>query len=336
MITLGLHTPNPKDATSFYRAFGPWSELKDKINILPIDHVTMDWSRASFIDALFIHRPFSPVHLDMCKNAKKLGIPIWIDFDDDLFNVHYSNNNHDLYDRPQTQDHLAKIISSSDLVTVSTNQLATIYSQFSNNIKVIPNSLPKNILSDLIYRNIKTAPKKIILWRGTPHHEMNLHHYQGAFQTLMRNNPDWHFLFFGYRPWFIMERGNIGQSSHMASPSLIEYFYDLQNIQAAIQVVPLINHKFNLSKSNIAYLEGSGIGGSVCVVPDSDEWRELKHCSHYKFGNADSFVEATQRVIDMSFSERWKMADKAREYITSNHLSRPRIRKELLDSLLPS
>lgn len=338
-ITLGLHTPNPKDATSFYRAYGPWSAVKNQIDILPIEIGPMDWSKTCFIDVLFLHRPFSPAHLDMILSAKRQDIPVWVDFDDDLFNVHLSNSNHDLYDRPQTKDTLTKILSLSDLVTVSTQHLKLIYEPHLSSlskIEVIPNALPSNIIGDIIHREVKTAPKKIVLWRGTPHHEMNLHFYQDCFIELMRNNTDWHFMFYGYRPWYIIEKGNPGQSAHSAAPNILEYFNDLQGMQAAIQVVPLVDHQFNRSKSNIAYLEGSGIGGSVCVVPDMQEWKDLNYCSQYKANDKKSFVESVQRVIDMKFDARWKLAEKARSEVLSKFVLRPSLRIDLLRELLPS
>lgn len=318
MKTVGVFTPNFKDATSFYRAWGPWSHLKEEINIIPLSNPDPTWVDFSAFDLFFIHRPFSVQHVNMIKTSKDMGIPTWVDFDDDLFNVHHSNNNHYIYDNDGTRRGVIKACKLADVVTVSTDELLNIYGPLSTRCEKIPNKLPEHMLGSMLKSKITTLPRKAVLWRGTPHHEMNLHYYQGAFHELMRNNPDWVFFYYGHRPWYIMEKSNPGQTMHLAKPQILDYLKDLQNVQAAIQVVPLLDHPFNRAKSSIAYLESAGMAGSVCVAPDMSEWQDKTGIVHYKPNDLDSFVEVTQGIMNMRDSQRYRLGRMAREHVVEN------------------
>jgi hypothetical protein len=336
MITLGLHTPDPRDATSFYRAYGPWTSLKDRINIRPIEQRDQNWFELAGIDVLFCHRPFSQTHVNMILQAKAQNVPVWIDFDDDLFAVHHSNDNHSLYADPRTQQTLCRVLAEANLVTVSTENLKKRYSQYAKRVEVVANKLPEHMLGPMVSFEPATLPRKAILWRGTKHHEVNLDYYRECFVELMHKNPDWVFVFYGYRPWYIMEGGFPGQSKHAANGQILGYLKELQDMHCAIQVVPLIDHPFNHAKSSIAYLEGSGIGGSVCVVPDLPEWNTKQGIILYKCGDKEAFTKSVQRTIDMSDRQRRTLAELAKRHIVYNETTKSteNIRLEMLASLL--
>jgi len=274
MIKLGIFTPNPKDSTSLYRCLGPWSYYKQGVDLVPINADELTWNNLALIDVLFMHRPFEPRHMAAMHASQKLNIPVWIDFDDDLFNVHLSNDNHMLYDNPQTSSNLIKLLKYANIVTASTVALANSLKQQSNgrDILVLNNKLPDHLTGNIIGDDFKKAPTKRILWRGTKHHEMNLKHFEAPIVDCIKQRPDWVWTFYGWRPWYLMEQSNPCQTEHMADADQFSFFESLRKINASIQIVPLVDNKFNQSKSNIALLEGSAYGQSLIIAPAMPEW----------------------------------------------------------------
>lgn len=314
-----VHTPNIRDATSFYRAWGPWSHLAKDIDLTYIDARDFDWHDVAAADILFIHRPYTNTHVAMLRAARRIGIPVWIDFDDDLFNVHHSNRNVHLYENKQTRDNIKLMLGEASHVTVSTAHLGAIYRPHTEKISVINNKLPEHLIGNKLVKEIKTLPRKVVLWRGTDHHDVNLQYYRSAFDKLMKQNPDWTFIFYGFKPWYLMELGKPGQSMHFADGKIIDYLHRLQDIQATIQVVPLIKDIFNSSKSSIAYLEAAGMAASTCILPDMPEWNKGQGVVVYEPNNVDAFSEATQRAIDMTTKQRMQFGNMARKYVQANH-----------------
>lgn len=315
MIQLGLHTPNPRDSTSIYRAWGPWSALKNEIDITPIGSDDAHWNIMSMIDVLFMHRPFAHYHLRMLDTAIKFNIPIWIDYDDDLFNVHSSNDNHAVYDSPDTQKILENLLNKANLITVSTNALANSLRQRTKNtnIFVIENKLPDHLTGKLLHKIRNQTPSKRILWRGTKHHEMNLKVFEKLFIDLIKERPDWCWTFYGWRPWYLMDHSNPGQTEHMADSDPFAFFQSLHKINASIQVVPLINNAFNQAKSNIAMLEGSGYGESLIVAPEMPEW--IAKPGVINFNDADSFMQAMRTAMNMNPQQSFDMRSLSHEWV---------------------
>ena len=74
----------PQGACSYYRSIGAFSKIKDiKFDLLEKGN----WVNYSSIDILYMERPVLPSFIEGMRMAKSFNIPIWVDFDDDLFNV---------------------------------------------------------------------------------------------------------------------------------------------------------------------------------------------------------------------------------------------------------
>jgi hypothetical protein len=335
-ITLGIHTPNPKDATSIYRAWGPWSVHRNEVNLFQLNAGDPNWVDFCCYDAIFVHRPFEQAHLNMVSRAKQLGVPVWLDFDDDLFSLHISNRQHERYDQDSTRNLISLCCKEASLITVSTPALAKVYSQFNKRVEVIANKIPDHLLGRILNRDRATLPRKTILWRGTEHHDVNLRFYERPILETIKDKPEWTWCFFGHKPWAIIEQANPGQVEHRADSDPFGFYNQLFNLNCWVQVVPLVDSAFNRAKSNIAYLEGAGFGGSVVVAPNLPEWNALTGIVNYKAMDHSSFKEALGRVLEMSLKEWHNMAGLARKYVRKNGTvsSLGTARLDLLDSLL--
>lgn len=333
---IGLHTPNPRDSTSIYRCWGPWSALKDKFDFYSITQEDTSWNNIGVLDLLFMHRPFTPNHLKLAAVAKRLGRPLWVDYDDDVFNVHISNDNHALYDNNEVRDCLKKILNFSDLITVSTRALAdSLSKQTTNkNIIVIENKLPDHLTGNNIGKFRECPPSKRILWRGTKHHEMNLKQFEPAITQAIKNRPDWVWSFYGYRPWYLMEKCNPAQSEHMADSDPFEFFENLSRLHSAIQIIPLIDNEFNRSKSNIALLEGCAYGESLVIAPMMDEW--ITRPGVLNYSDLESFGNCLERAMNFSIDESYQMRKMSHQYVVENGLVSSFLnqRMDLVSSLL--
>jgi hypothetical protein len=128
---------NPQDGTSFYRAWGPLSELGCDL----VYATDLSWSTLSTIDIVFIQRPSHQVHVDMVVDAQKFNVPVWCDWDDDGFNLEESNPAFEYFNRDEQKAVLREVLRLSDVCTVSTPHLREIFQkEVDREIIVLPNA----------------------------------------------------------------------------------------------------------------------------------------------------------------------------------------------------
>lgn len=263
--TMSLLTGSPTDATSFYRAIGPFSRLRETFEFNVMFNRELSWATLSWSNILFMHRPDNVNHVQVAKIARKMGRKVWIDFDDDMTCVPTDN--------PCFKDALAakpwaiECLKIADVVTVTTEAMKENFSKWNKNIHVIPNGVDSRIFKG----PEKTEPNKLILWRGTPTHDRDLWTYASAITRALEKHPDWRIIFLGYNPWFITNHLKDSQYTLIEGQELLSYFELIQKMKPDIMIVPLHDSPFNRAKSNIAWLEGSMAGAAV-VRPAWENW----------------------------------------------------------------
>lgn len=286
--SIGIYSPNPLDATSFYRGFGPLSHVRRWMGDVLFRQLggkdDPRFSRVSlgFCDAVFMQRPFTSEHVQAAEMVRAEGIPLWLDYDDDLLSVPMSNPTHRTYADPNRQKNVAKLIQIADLVSVSSEFLKNKYDVLREKAEretqlgerrrclLIPNAI-----DDQAFRRkpIATEPRnKVVVWRGGSTHDGDLSAYTMAYASVMARHPDWTFNFVGRPFWMTINR--LPQNNLLITPpmEIREYFDYLAAIKPAILTVPLEDLEFNQAKSNIAWLEASW-AGAACLGPDWPEWR---------------------------------------------------------------
>lgn len=287
--------PNPKDATSFYRAVGPLSLLERDYEIV-YDTLSagdeLPWSKMVRYDALFVQRPGTDQHLQAIRLAKQLRIPTWIDYDDDVFSIPRDNPAHLYYGRKEIKEAVETAIQVADMITVSTEALRSAYAHLSEKILVCRNAYNDALISG--FRKPKN--NKIICWRGTNTHERDVRHFAPEIIKVMKENPDWTFACLGNNWWFLSEELE-GQYVFQATSSVVQFFAMLYEVGAAIQIVPLFDNAFNKSKSNIAWQEAT-IVGSACVLPTFKEWDE---CEGARYTNVQGFGDSLRYLINNAY-----------------------------------
>lgn len=283
-------------------------------------------------DIFFLQRPYSKSHLEMVQMAKDNKVPVWVDYDDDLFSVPISNPAYRAYSNPETQNTIAQIIANADCVTVSTpflkRQLEKGPAPLNNNIKVVPNALNDRVFD---YRT-KPGPdrRKLVLWRGSSTHHKDLHEYLDPIVQAVNSDSTWAWLFQGDKPWFLFER--LGKNAIFAdSIDPIQYFKQMHMTKPPVMIVPLHDNEFNRSKSNIAWLEAAFFG-AMTIAPDWEEWVR-PGCLNYN--GINGFHEALSAVMKGEHNPT-QQAELSWEYIKDNLLLRDvnKIRMGLIEELL--
>lgn len=289
--------PIPNDGTSWYRGIGPLIELKRQ-GFLDYKETTdgdeLDWDTLLHFDVLFLQRPFRVDHKDIAIKAIRLGLKVWVDFDDWLFGIPVDNPVHDAYKDMDAEGNIKKILSNPNiLVTCSTSYLAKLYQPFcASEIKVVNNGWNTRLFGKGVQSH-----GKIIGWRGSNTHVRDLVEYHTGISDFIDRYPQQNFEFIGYNPWFITEgKSNVEYKKPM---DLINYhgYLGLRNKKAFF--VCLADNDFNRAKSNIAWLEATW-AGAVMIAPNWDEW---KRPGVLNYSNDREFMDIMEDVITSDFKQ---------------------------------
>lgn len=301
-----LLAPKIQDGTSFYRAAGPLNLMQKTDQSIQVRLAKeIDWSSITWADVVLAQRPFKADHLEFIQCAKQCGVKVWVDMDDDLFNLGTHNLAYDIYNSPGTPEIISQCVSLADVLSVSTEHLATRYQH--PNRWVIPNAYPDYLSK---YLSTSAPQKHSILWRGSKTHNKDLIEVKDDVLAFMKENPTirWHFL--GYNPWFITQEAPKDVCKYHPPVACVSMFDLIHELNASIAVVPLEVDTFNQSKSNIAWMEYSA-GGSLVVAPALQEWVRPGVLTYGK----GSFKKALDKAVSMSYNRRAKAVSTSQDFI---------------------
>lgn len=306
MIRLGVHFPNPHDACSYYRGAGVINFLKAHLPELVIFKLEeSSWHHISQYDAVFVQRPFEDSHLEIIKQAKKMGIPSWIDHDDDFTTIPVDNPAYHVFTQERIQSNIKNCIQLATVCTTTTEPLRKLCLKYNDAVTVIPNAH-----NDYIHGPCAPEGKRsnVILWRGGNTHQNDLLTYKEVILEVAKDHPgfEWHFL--GYFPFFVAEKMNV---HHHRFSSIHDYFARLKEIRPAIVFCPLAHNPFNHAKSNIMWIEGTAAGAQV-IAPSFGEW---KMPGIINFSSPSDFYDAMSKGIKSLTGEVTEETKKSASYI---------------------
>lgn len=312
MKTLLINVPNPTDGTSLYRGYGPLGHLKKMlpdVNMMTSD--AYNWAVFSMADGLFMQRPYSSTHWQIASMAKSNNVPIWVDYDDDLFRLPRSNPAYKTYNPEPVQKDMAKIIALADVVTVSTRQLKDNLLPLNKNVIVIENALDETTFAQRPEKPALRNP--MMFWRGSPTHDKDLMYFTEGMSEIARKYPKFSWCFMGHPFWWTLEQMPDNNLILCEAVDPIEYFEVLVKVAPAAMVVPLYDNQFNRSKSNIGWIEAT-YAGAVCIAPDWEEWRKpgcLLYRDQNEFRHLCDLVIRGEIDIEAKVKESW-------DYIQNN------------------
>jgi len=312
MINFKIIDSNPQGGCSYYRSIGPFSKLKyldDSISIECLSQVS--WPVLADADIVMIQRPIIDNHIDSLKMIKDFGIKIWVDIDDCL---HEIPPKHPFYENIQCHNmlhHLEQSLIMANVVTVSTQTLAGYYAKFNKNIIVISNAF-----NDYNYKFEKIKKTvDFINWRGSNTHYYDLLEYKQFILSIAEKYPRWSWSFIGDDTKHITDYLNNCFSKK--ETDLLKYNKYISELHPAISIVPLVFNKFNMAKSNCAWLEATYSGAAV-LAPTMPEF-EMPGITLYNKNNIQSFEYQLDKLIKNE-KLRKENYEKSYEYIKNNLL----------------
>lgn len=265
MKRIGLMMPNSFDATSLYRGWGVFGDLRG-IEIHKLG--TIDWNTVKPLDILFMQRPYSDTGIKAIEFAKMLGKKVWVDHDDYLHGITIDNPDYAVYSNPKIIANIEQAMKLADVVTVSTPRLKEMYSRFNAFMEVIPNAYDRS------YHGEPMAPgmNKVITWRGGSTHEASLMEVGDTLISFLEKNKVWSMQFIGMCPWRLAKKlpSNARIMQHTDPFFFMKHF---KSLNPSIHIAPLASTVFNQCKSNITWIEAT-IAGAAVIASDFSQFRQ--------------------------------------------------------------
>lgn len=313
--------PNVLDATSYYRGVGTMSILRKNRPDVDVDFSErVNMMSMMMSDVVFMQRPYKSASLEAARMAKKRNIPLWVDYDDFLFEVPFTNPAYRIYSPEDIKKNIAEIIVMADLVTVSTEFLAECLRKkdgdlLNKNTVVIPNGFNE---TNFIQKWRGIRDNDIISWRGSNTHDEDLLEVTSQLVELSEKNKNWGFNFIGSKPAFLVNALKGNNIYYTEALSIDDYFEYLWKLQPSVHIVPLKKSRFNLCKSNISWIEAT-YAGAITVAPDFPEWRKPGIIT---YEDPKYFKDAVNTALKMSHTDREKYNAISWDHISKNLFSR--------------
>lgn len=325
--------PDPLDPTSFYRGAGPFGHMKrTRGDIELLFDEQPKWPIYQSSHVAFFQRPSNMAHVHYIKQIKEWGLPLWIDYDDDLLAITPDNPVYPIYANNEVRQAILAILPLADVVTVSTETIKARYDHLNSNIRVVPNAFDERLIAyrDPLPDRLPNNPT--VLWRGSHTHQKDLATFSSEILRVAEANPKARWYFQGYNPYFITDL--MPEHTRLCNGNIpIEAYFRLihNSIRPAISMVPLWSSPFNHAKSNIAVLE-SAFAGAASLVPNWSGWKlpgTMLYSNPYEF--ATLLADAIHRPDEMK-----QRAQETWDYVSKNLLLKHvnEMRFEILDSLV--
>jgi hypothetical protein len=300
-------------ASAYYRGVGELAKIRKdtghQFEIIPERSPAIN--RIVQADGIFLERPYTQDHYDVVLHARLEGIPVWIDYDDFLYDIPESNPCHSTY-TDSAKDRIEKITALADYVSFSTVNLMNQMRIDGKENYVINNGLPKE--QSWINRIEKSRKEKTILWRGSETHSEDLMSVMGAIIQFANEHPEVKFEFMGYSPWFLTKY--LPKWQFLGGVPLGDYFISMARMSPDAVIVPLVNSDFNLCKSNIAGLEATSLSDSLVICPSFLEWQG-NGWTNYE--SEESFYNSLNHVLQLDTQSRTGLVEKSKNLITEKY-----------------
>lgn len=247
-----------------------------------------------------------------CDSADKFCV--W-DADDDIFQTQQVLAKGTAYDDPETVKRMARGISASHAVTVTTPALAEIYSRYNDNVVILPNCVP----DWLLWRDMPDEGDEFsIVYTCGPSHTRDIQELAPTLARFMQRRPDTHLKFYGPRdrPIGVPDWWRISTFDWVKQTD--EY---LRLISGTVGIAPLADMPFNYGKSGIKAQEYQALG-IVPVVQDFPQYREVvRHgATGFLCQTPGDWIDAF-RTLSSNRPLRRRMAEEARRHAHSFAMS---------------
>jgi len=220
-------------------------------------------------DLIIIQRPLRSSMYYTILQAKKQGIAVVVELDDDFHSVPKHNvaykDTHPKYNPDSNYLWLERTCALADVLTVSTPAL--LKNGTEGRRAVIPNYVPESIF-DLTAQ--PSFVKRSLGWTGTiGTHGLDLQQTQGAISTILKKT-DATFNVVG-DGWGVSEALGIEYSKVNPTGWVdIDKYYQTMLNHISVGIVPLEDNEFNRSKSHLKGMEMAALGIPFVASPSAE------------------------------------------------------------------
>lgn len=304
-----LAQPGGADASSYHRMFQPFRQLARRSRHLvhtpppsekgtPLPDVPDLLDTA--VDVYVAQRPAGPQMARLWEAVAGKVARVY-EIDDDLLRAHPSQNIEALSE--SQKHHVAYLIATADLVTVTTPVLAEVVAQLNPRVVVLPNVIHERVLKMTRQR----ADRVTVGWGGGSSHLMDVMSVAEPLAGVLAAHPDvdMHWIGNDFSPC-------VGRECRytMWHRDVFRYY---AAIDWDIAIAPLADHVFNYSKSWLRALDAAALGVPV-IAQDLPPYRDfvIDGVTGYLVRSQDEWrARLTELVNDRAARE--EMGAKARE-----------------------
>lgn len=292
-----LHYVADRSGVFLYRAYYPSIALQDNTdtNVIfsrncsilnPEALAEMNWC-----DIAVFHRMYIESSIQTMKHLKKIGKKVVFEIDDDWLHLNPDNPfQKTLNENPQIIKGLKLAAKEADYITVTNERLANIMKKFNPNIKIIPNYISSYFFDFNLHKQEKEKDCINLLWSGAQNHLDNLKSLVDPLKILFEKYDN-------IKLWIV--GSNYGYLFPFIPKSKLRWcsWTGLENYASNISfgdigLAPMVDNRFNASKSNIRVLEYGYLGLPI-VASNVYAYKEtLKH------GKNGFLVDDTQGWVD--------------------------------------
>lgn len=303
----------PSEHYAFYRAKLPAHYMRQRGRVYSHWTETLDLGKALRFGILWLQWENSPAVHGLAIDAKKHGVKIVYDLDDDFQTApdwhpmkrHLTSERIDLYWR---------MIEMADCVVVPTQTLADRFAHRAQRIEILPYCVPAKVLPK---RRMKEDGVKRILWIGSPSHDGDLKIAAPAILQILREDPKVRFLCsFDTEPPNLL-REVAGQLEKIPFVAMEEYYDSIAKLGADVTISPLADHPFNQCKTALKYFELGGMGYPYLVSPVA-EYPELSNeGAPMMLVYDDEWYQAFRMAL---YETQWStdLGERARQWVMQN------------------
>lgn len=335
-------------ACGYYRADLPMQKIRQsrKAAIEKIEkgdnhiHIGQALNQANII---FTPRMAEDSFISALKDMQMEGKKLVIDFDDDMFNIsplspHYKEcgiedvryvmpggevvnlwedgRNIDIKANKKRLDGVKRALEMSDMVTTTTDVLAGVFSEYNDNVKVLPNCIDPDIWQSL---DMKRKDEIRLYWAGGSSHYEDWCILTDIIPEVMAKYPQVKLVLMGTKFDGTLKKipkHKVEFHNWVPTPA---YPYKSAILSPDICIIPLRNTEFNRCKSAIKWIE-MGALGVPSVVSNISPYKEMRNGDNGIFIE-DNDPEAWMKGISMLVEDellRAKIGGNAYRHTMSN------------------
>lgn len=263
-------------------------------------------------DVLVVQRMLAKSNQKFLSSARRMGIKIVYDLDDNLWNIPRFNPAHAMWSSASAQEGIAACVAWADIITVSTRHLRNAVLDKIGHIKnvasgkpipveVIENRVDLKVFGQPLWEN--DSDKVVIGWGGSNTHYGDLDVIWKAVPAILDKYPNAHFELVGHEPTPELSqhpRVRVREWCHIS-----EYAKRFATWNWDIVLAPLSVNAFNKSKSNIKMQEAAAI---------------RKPCLAQNISSYADFCQYNKKLSWLLFSQPWHFVDKLGQLIESKSM----------------